>query len=349
MSDHNDSEDEGSMAHDESNWLVSYADMMTLLFGFFVLMYSLSRLDSNKYVVVSKDIAKYFGGHVKHGSLSGQKIEMEKLNEVLLSLGLVSGQSKDFQIQAGDENSILLKLKDAVLFAPGSDQLSEASKEMLEKVEDTLANFKDLSSVNIEGHTDDNPISSVRFPSNWELSSARSARIVRLFFEKGLKKPQMVSEGYADSRPLVPNRDDEGTAIPENQSLNRRVVIRLKFENPEGKNDNAKEVLNKLGAELIVGKPKSASGDVNKIGSSDQDSSLDANADLDARFQEAQARLEEARKKLRITDEEKRKKQKLEELEKKIKDVESKIQQSSPGTTGEKSPVPAPKKQEGSK
>ena len=138
MSDHNDSEDESPMTHDESNWLVSYADMMTLLFGFFVLMYSLSRLDPSKYVVISKDIAKYFGGQVKFGSQAGQKVEIEKLNEVLLSMGLVAGQSKDFQIQAGDENSILLKLKDAVLFAPGSDQLSEVSQEMLEKVGQVL-------------------------------------------------------------------------------------------------------------------------------------------------------------------------------------------------------------------
>ncbi len=349
MSDHNDSDDENSMAHDESNWLVSYADMMTLLFGFFVLMYSLSRLDPSKYVVISKDIAKYFGGQVKFGSQAGQKVTIDKLNEVLLSMGLVAGQSKDFQIQAGDENSILLKLKDAVLFAPGSDQLSELSRDMLEKVEVTLANFKDLTMVNIEGHTDDNPITSARFPSNWELSSARSARIARLFFEKGLKQAQLVSEGYAESRPLVPNRDDEGTAIPENQSLNRRVVIRLKFENPQAQNANAKMVLEKIGAEVIQGKPKSPTEDATKISETTKEQRLAPDADLDTRFQEAQARLEEAKKKLRSTDEEKRKKLKIEDLEKKIKDVENKIQQGATAPTGETTTTAAPKKQEGAK
>jgi outer membrane protein OmpA-like peptidoglycan-associated protein len=264
-------------------------------------------------------------------------------------MGLVAGQSKDFQIQAGDENSILLKLKDAVLFAPGSDQLSEVSQEMLEKVEASLANFKDLSVVNIEGHTDDNPIFSARFPSNWELSSARSARIARLFFEKGLKKPQLVSEGYAESRPLVPNRDDEGTSIPENQSLNRRVVIRLKFENPEAQNANAKLVLEKIGAEVIQGKPKSPTADAATINDASSAPRLAADADLDTRFQEAQARLEEAKKKLRSSDEEKRKKQKIEDLEKKIKDVENKIQQGVSAPTSETKPLSAPKKQEGSK
>jgi chemotaxis protein MotB len=81
--------------------------------------------------------------------------------------------------------------------------------------------------ITVEGHTDDEPISSAQFPSNWELSAARAAAVVRFFAEHGIPANRLRAAGYAQTHPLAPNRDDAGNPIPENQAKNRRVVIEL--------------------------------------------------------------------------------------------------------------------------
>lgn len=325
MSGNNSSHDsdDAPLAHDESNWLVSYADMMTLLFGFFVLMFALSRVDQEKFVVVQKDIAKYLGKEGKFVNPEFKSIVAKNLEKLLTKEGLIKGDNQDFEVQPNDDGSVALRLREAVLFAPGSDQLSPASQTMLEELSQSLAQIKELSDVNIEGHTDDIPITTERFASNWELSSARSARIARLFQSNKLDKPQIVAEGYADSRPLAPNRDDVGNPIRENQSLNRRVLIRLKFNQDLKKNAAAKKVFDRFGSEEI--KPKTAAAPT-PVDEATQQAALDPAAALELRYKEAQARLEEAKKKLRASEEEARKKQKLEEMERKIREMENKIQ-----------------------
>jgi chemotaxis protein MotB len=84
----------------------------------------------------------------------------------------------------------------------------------------------------VEGHTDDSPISSGRFPSNWELSSDRANLILRMLEAKGFPRPHLQSQGYADTRPIAPNRDDKGNVIPENRGLNRRITIKILKESP---------------------------------------------------------------------------------------------------------------------
>ena len=79
----------------------------------------------------------------------------------------------------------------------------------------------------VEGHTDDSPISSERYPSNWELSAARASLVVRMLENKGFRKDRLSPQGFADSRPILPNRDEAGKPIPDNQAQNRRVVIRI--------------------------------------------------------------------------------------------------------------------------
>ena len=81
--------------------------------------------------------------------------------------------------------------------------------------------------VTVEGHTDDAPIHSAQFPSNWELSTARASAVVHFFLDAGVAPSRLRAAGYADTFPLVPNRDAAGRAIPENQARNRRVVIKL--------------------------------------------------------------------------------------------------------------------------
>jgi len=100
---------------------------------------------------------------------------------------------------------------------------------VLEKIAETIAAPRYATyNIQIEGHTDDVPINTEMFPSNWELSAARSARVVRFFADGGFVDAlKMSAAGYADQKPKVPNRTEAGEPIPENQATNRRTAIRI--------------------------------------------------------------------------------------------------------------------------
>ncbi len=121
-----------------------------------------------------------------------------------------------------------LEMSSAAFFDSGSATLSPAGKAILHDVAENLKSekFKDYQ-VTVEGHTDDAPINTPLFPSNWELSTARAAAVVRFFLEEGISAQKLRAAGYADTFPKVSNRDENGKAIPENQAQNRRVVIKL--------------------------------------------------------------------------------------------------------------------------
>jgi chemotaxis protein MotB len=87
--------------------------------------------------------------------------------------------------------------------------------------------MNDAFEIRVEGHTDDVPIATAQFPSNWELSAARAIQVVKLFREIGISEKRLEAIGYADTRPIAPNRGPAGEALPENMSLNRRVMVRI--------------------------------------------------------------------------------------------------------------------------
>jgi chemotaxis protein MotB len=120
------------------------------------------------------------------------------------------------------------EMSSAAFFDSGSATLRSDGQAILLGVaaELKLDMFRDYR-ITVEGHTDDSPINTARFPSNWELSSARAAAVVRFFLEQGIPAAKLRAAGYADTFPKLPNRDANGNAIPENQAQNRRVVIRM--------------------------------------------------------------------------------------------------------------------------
>ncbi len=213
---------EASMAHDESNWLVSYADMMTLLFGFFVLLYSFSRVDEKKFEIIRKDVARYFGGQIRINPT------VKKLEEDLQDVISASGIDKKTQVVARD-SELELRFNGSLHFIPGTAKLDENSNFLLSKLIDTVKRGVNADSISVEGHTDDSPISSEVFPSNWELSSARASTVVREFEKFGFDSAKLTAKGFGSTRPLAPNRDSKGEAIPENQESNRRVIITVAF------------------------------------------------------------------------------------------------------------------------
>ena len=222
-------------AHDESNWLVSYADMMTLLFGFFVLMYSFSKLDKQKFNSVRENLTTYFGGEMK-----------EDLNAIALKDDIKdlfnneSVKSKDFQVSAAD-GRMVLKLNSDLAFASGSAEISDKFRGMLAEVVRIVKSRKKVRGVEVEGHTDIVPISSMLYPTNWELSAARATRVVRELIGAGVKPKLISAKGFGASRPVARSKDKAGKLIRKNLSKNRRVVINIDFGQDV---DAAEEALN---------------------------------------------------------------------------------------------------------
>ena len=122
-----------------------------------------------------------------------------------------------------------LEIPSAAFFTSGSAILSDDGKKLLQEIIDKNLKAQDVQDhmITVEGHTDDAPIKTLQFPSNWELSTARAAAVVRFFIERGISPQRLRASGYSDSFPKAPNRDTAGKPLPQNQAQNRRVVIKL--------------------------------------------------------------------------------------------------------------------------
>lgn len=248
-------------------WLVSYADFITLLFAFFVVMYSMSSVNEDKYRVLSDAMVSAFSDPksaleaAKAGGLvsapASSQDELDELagapiavilatqgDEELLDTGSEDGFSQRVLDEAEaeidaiadgveekmedliDEGIINLKrnkfwleieIKSSLLFLSGSSALIVDSIPILVELSGL---FVDLPNrVNVEGFTDNRPIQSRIFPSNWELSSARAAAVVRLFERSGVGPSRMASIGYGEHQPISDNADTAARA------KNRRVVV----------------------------------------------------------------------------------------------------------------------------
>ncbi len=134
--------------------------------------------------------------------------------------------ASDVEVEQKGDRITIIAFDSTALFGRASATLNVSGKVILQGVVGDLESehYRDYM-VTIEGHTDDAPINTAQFPSNWELSTARAAAVVRFFVEQGVSAQRLRAAGYADTRPLRPNRDGAGIEMPENQAKNRRVVI----------------------------------------------------------------------------------------------------------------------------
>lgn len=254
-------------------WLVSYADFITLLFAFFVVMYSMSSVNEGKYRVLSDSMTAAFtqttrslapiqAGEIVRSSSSVIKAIREVPDRVNISSpivllkggpevivdpeyqnldqeqeqrateaiteqidGIASDIEAEFEEMIADENVSVRKspfwlevvFNSNILFASASAELSDGAKIELGKLGDLLQEYE--NNISVEGFTDNIPIISPIFPSNWELSSARAGAVVRLFEDYGVESARLISVGYGENRPVSDNRTAQGRAN------NRRVVI----------------------------------------------------------------------------------------------------------------------------
>ena len=257
-------------------WAIPYADLMTLLLAFFVVMYAISSLNEGKYRVMADALTAAFGGAprtinpvqvgnhqlqgsdydrpspIKSGAKQGPSAPSPAPNPTLLpalashmrtgqpmdvtnrdavqraqrQLGNIAAKMEDALAPLVDARLITVKRADLwleveinsdILFGTGSASLDQASREILSKLAAVLAEVG--NPVRVEGYTDNQPINTVQFPSNWELSAARAASVVHLFAAQGVAQQRLAMTGYGEYRPRADNLTAEG------RNRNRRVVL----------------------------------------------------------------------------------------------------------------------------
>jgi chemotaxis protein MotB len=206
---------------DDAIWLVSYADLMTLLFGFFVLMFFFANEDKkDNWEKVRKEMAEYFGGTYVNPN-ADLATEIEKVLQD-------TPFKDDLEVRVFEEG-LEVTFRSTVLFESGSaDFTPQAIKPLNLLVEVISSRLKALHArIVVEGHTDDRPIATKVYPSNWELSAARATGVLRLFEKNNIPTDLMRAVAFGESRPLFPNKDDNGVDLILNQAKNRRVVIRV--------------------------------------------------------------------------------------------------------------------------
>ncbi len=198
---------------EEMGWLITYGDMMTLLLTFFILLFSISSVDSEKYRFAMKALGDALGGTMP------EEIEFEeKLDQVKIEIEKIitdENLSRDMEITS-DTRGIVLYARGGAFFKSGDTRILEDTKIFLRKVSSILK--ETTYKIVIEGHTDDIPINTERFPSNWELSSGRAGNVLRSFIEEGISPARLSAVGYAQYKPRFP-------PTPENRAKNRRVEI----------------------------------------------------------------------------------------------------------------------------
>ena len=135
--------------------------------------------------------------------------------------------NRDVEVEKGDRITTI-EMNSAPFFDVGAAALSEEGVRILGELLPSLMSeeYQDYT-ISVEGYTDDAPIRTAQFPSNWELSSARAASVVRSLIDLGVPAERLRAVGFGETSPKMPNRNAQGDPIPENMAKNRRVVIRL--------------------------------------------------------------------------------------------------------------------------
>jgi chemotaxis protein MotB len=223
---------------DPREWLVTFADMCLLLLVFFILLFSMSKMDDQRFQESFYSVRMALG-EAMGGTVGGEKIREEDLgvfiDQALVHKQMVENQKRifsDFRYYQNtkglegvvgahlDEGTITLRVPGDVLFAVGQVALTPEGKRIIAELKDFFIRYHDQV-INIRGFTDDLPVRGGRFEDNWEISALRSVNVLRYLLELGIEPVRLTSTGLADMFPLYPNTSDE------NRSKNRRVEFVL--------------------------------------------------------------------------------------------------------------------------
>ncbi len=228
MPRHSGNDDLDGMGEENSNdWQTTYMDTVTILLAFFVILASLANVD-----IITVVGTRNPETHQERSAEKEKRLffPIEALNADIkqnlapeIANGMLTLDKKYYEIRLLFTGDGFFKLGDAELLPQGRsiilrtvDQVSQLSPQ----------DFK----VDIEGHTDSAPIKTARFNDNWELSTARAANVLSYFLRGGISPKKLKASGYADTFPVVADRDSTGKYMPELQDQNRRIVVRLYFD-----------------------------------------------------------------------------------------------------------------------
>ena len=196
---------------EEGGWLTTFADMMTLLMTFFVLLFAMSTLDPVKLENFGNSFGKQQGSKKRT-----KKVSLSQINREVKKLVINHDLQKQVKVRM-DARGVTLEIASDLAFNVGSADLSPSIKQFLTKLVGTMQ--KATYAIAVEGHTDNIPIRSGVFPSNWELSAARASAVIRFLTSQGVPADKFRAIGFGDTVPKVPNNS------PENRAKNRRVDI----------------------------------------------------------------------------------------------------------------------------
>jgi chemotaxis protein MotB len=237
-------------------WLLTYADMMTLLVAFFIMMYAMSILNNKKFQQLAVSIRSGFGGSITNGTptvirdggasdgqasimsdswnpmaqatqspnpsragaVAADQKRLDHVYQVLQTYIHIHHLAKDMQVSQDERGVIVTVLTDKMLFSEGQAILRPQEQGLLGEVSTVLNSVPD-NNIRVEGHTDNLPIHTAQFPSNWELSADRATTVLRYFIAHSVLPARLAAIGYADQHPLASNTTDAGRA------RNRRVEI----------------------------------------------------------------------------------------------------------------------------
>ncbi|HCX64236.1 MAG TPA: chemotaxis protein MotB [Eubacteriaceae bacterium] len=230
-------------------WMTTFSDMMTLLLTFFILLYSISTVDAKKFEEISYSLQAVLMGEgqpqiiesdsptpdvpVEDESIIDSIIEESNIKESTL---VMYNQVREYVEEQGLEadvtvsanrQGVFVDIKEAILFESGEAELKDTGTEILDELEGLFLQFD--NQVVVEGHTDNVPINTAQYPTNWELSADRAVTVVRyLTEEKSIPAQRLSAVGYGEFHPIVSND------TPENRAKNRRVNLLIIMEEESG-------------------------------------------------------------------------------------------------------------------
>ena len=202
----------------DESWLLTNADSITLLMAFFVLLLSVSTIDQSKVEKMSSGIDDVFAKTESEQPFSSMQ---EKLNDVV-----EAEQLQDKISITPDPLGLHLRFSSQVLFEVGNANIKSAMIPIIKHIAQAIneANYDDYI-IKVEGHTDNIPIKTKKYDSNWELSAHRATNVVKSLIKAGVQQQKVRAIAIADSHPLVPNYKKDGSYNKENQARNRRIEV----------------------------------------------------------------------------------------------------------------------------
>jgi chemotaxis protein MotB len=216
--------------HDNlERWLLTYADLITLLLGLFVILYASSQVDMKKYKAVMSAFENVFGGGPSQGTLPGDKglmsspalsppMKASQVMERKVKAAIGDALKKGGALVTADERGVTVHFLEKFMFDPGEADIKSQALPVLDTLGFLLASIPNR--IRVEGHTDDTPIHNAQFPSNWHLSVARALNVGYYLLQRYPIRPEKVAiVGYGEYHPLVPND------TPVHKAENRRVDI----------------------------------------------------------------------------------------------------------------------------